>query len=66
MLNYQRVTAGMVKKCHDFQDVPTPWNPGQPTAVPMDYQAICQKEPADRLPMLTGGSKNIKSHVPWR
>ena len=28
-------------------------------------QAICQKEPADRLPMLTGGSKNIKTHVPW-
>lgn len=26
-------------------------------------KAICQKEPADRLPMLTGGSKNIKSHA---
>ncbi|CAK9010303.1 cGMP-dependent protein kinase [Durusdinium trenchii] len=25
-------------------------------------KAICQKEPADRLPMLTGGSKNIKTH----
>lgn len=26
-------------------------------------KAICQKEPADRLPMLTGGSKNIKTHA---
>eukprot|EP00930_Biecheleria_cincta_P030868 TRINITY_DN2139_c0_g2_i1.p1 TRINITY_DN2139_c0_g2~~TRINITY_DN2139_c0_g2_i1.p1 ORF type:complete len:800 (+),score=169.09 TRINITY_DN2139_c0_g2_i1:86-2485(+) len=27
-------------------------------------KAICQKEPADRLPMLPGGTQNIKDH-PW-
>eukprot|EP00437_Effrenium_voratum_P004087 CAMPEP_0181422072 /NCGR_PEP_ID=MMETSP1110-20121109/13424_1 /TAXON_ID=174948 /ORGANISM="Symbiodinium sp., Strain CCMP421" /LENGTH=794 /DNA_ID=CAMNT_0023545155 /DNA_START=150 /DNA_END=2534 /DNA_ORIENTATION=+ len=26
-------------------------------------KAICQKEPADRLPMLPGGAKNLKAHA---
>ena len=26
----------------------------------LSLEAICQKEPADRLPMLPGGAKNLK------